>query len=262
MTQTPRKPRRLVAARRALTVGTLAAGLATAAHAAVLTPAEADLPDSYWLAAGDGEEEGEGEATEARLDDDAFLVALGRLEGQLRAATALAGEGDAKGAAALLDRSEDATLAALDARGTDVTEALDALGTALREGHAQAQYDTARDLFETARRETTARAQFRSLITLTREAGKTYGNAVDGTKITDLAAYRAAWGMIQLAKTEAGELAKAGNDRIARAGQGLLDALAFAAPAFTDLQGDGLQPDASLLHGAAGRMELALSKVY
>ena len=35
MTQTPRKPRRLVTARRTLTVGTLAAGLATAAHAAV-----------------------------------------------------------------------------------------------------------------------------------------------------------------------------------------------------------------------------------
>lgn len=275
MSDTPEKPRRLVTARRTLTIGTLAAGLATAAHATIVTPAEADLPDSYWLAAGEGEGEGEGEVegegeaaeqdSSARMDDDAFLVALGQLEGRLFAATALAEDGQADAAAALLDGPAGDVHAALDARGIDgVADALSALDTAIAEGADTVadDYDTARDLFESARRETTARAQFRSLIALTRAAAETYAGAVDGDQITDLAAYQAAWGMIELAKLEAGEMAEANHDRISQAGQGLVDALAFGDPAFTDLQAAGLHPDASLLHGAAGRMDLALSKVY
>ncbi|RYH11320.1 hypothetical protein [Tropicimonas sp. IMCC6043] len=91
-----------------------------------------------------------------------------------------------------------------------------------------------------------------------RQAGGAYAEAVADGAVTDRTEYLEALGFYQAVGAELEALSGAGDANLAEVVAMMQASLEDAAPAFGGLSGEGIAtPDASLIYGAAARMELA-----
>ena len=289
MTERTLKTPRLVTARRvsALT------GLAVLAAAGVISSSEARAQGEgatngrILLAQAEGEGEGEarhdgeGEASasvgaegegegEASVSGDpvtAFLSGLAFMEGHMRAGLALYEQGDLEAAKTHtghpIEEKYDAVGERLEAAGfADLREQISRLATA-----AEAEADVAeieqrfaevRETLEAVREDFSASQQVAGLVDLARIAGAEYAVAVEGGQISNLHEYQDSWGFLRVIETEAKQMAESDDTAVAGVGRALIEQVEATGAAYGDLQGEGaFEMDASILYGAAARMELA-----
>jgi len=288
MTHETQKKRRTVTVRRTLAMGTIAATtLGGAAEAAgKVTPELSEAPDWIQVASAEGEDEGEGEGEAAShgegegegegegggamLAPEAGLIRdLGFMEGHLRAGMALYRTGDLAAANTHMghpiEEKYGAVAEPLAARGLGrLEQELGALAAAAEAGapadEIAAQYDTVLATIDEGRNGISAARNAAGLVALTRVAADEYTVATEGGQVSNLHEYQDSWGFLQVVADEASDLAGSGNPAAARAGKGMLAALEATDAVFGELQGGGdFEMDASVIYGAAARMQLAAS---
>ncbi len=241
--------------------------------------------DAHAEAEGEGEasaspkSEAEGESeggSSDGADDVTFLRDLGFMTGHMRAGMALFQDGDVKAARTHMGHPIKEKFGAVDERLEDIGKAdlradIEALAAATEEGTDPARvrdlFDTVIDkvgsartaaLDETASGTASARTRLLSLAELTRIAAEEYAVGVKGGRIANLHEYQDSWGFLRTVEAEAAELAQDGNAEVAKAATRIAALVSELDAAYGDLQGRGdMTMDASLLHGAAARMELA-----
>lgn len=284
MPPVPKTPRTVTAIRWQGLALFSAASLAAAAPVLADAPHVQTATERLWLAqttteGGEGGEGGESGApitpsdavTQAQADA-AYLASLGFIEGKLRVGTALYLEGEAEMAKPHLTQPADALYADLEpqlaARGiAGFAPELLALAGAVETGAApdavQAAFDAVMARLAMARAaETSPRAAFDAMLLLMRDAADDYAAGVTDGKLTDAHEYQDAWGYVQAVRAMASALTASPDPIIAKACARTLEALAETDAAFAGLAPDGPVPgDATLLQGAAARVELAASKV-
>ena len=250
------------------------------------TKAEAEGEgDAHAEAEGEGEasaspkSEAEGESeggSSDGADDVTFLRDLGFMTGHMRAGMALFQDGDVKAARTHMGHPIKEKFGAVEERLEDIGKAdlradIEALAAATEEGTDPARvrdlFDTVIDkvgsartaaLDEAASGTASARTRLLSLAELTRIAAEEYAVGVKGGRIANLHEYQDSWGFLRTVEAEAAELAQDGNAEVAKAATRIAALVSELDAAYGDLQGRGdMTMDASLLHGAAARMELA-----
>lgn len=210
--------------------------------------------------AAEGGEGGEGGAPATASPGTALLIELGKLEAHLLAAARLYDAGSVNDAMVLAAHPEAEFLPELRRklaeRGiADVTPAADALGEAVAEG---SEIDAALDAAVGAIRGATdaadvgTRERYDAIVQLVRDAAGEYGHAVDNGEVVDPVALEEARGFLgaasALVDTEA-------DGEVGRKTEKLLTG---ARVVFPDKPGGtDFQPDASILWGAAARVEIA-----
>lgn len=284
MHTTTRKTRRVVRARRAVALGTVAVtALVAAAHGQPGAQGDAASSARVILAQSEGGEAagegvsapavggGEGEGGGASLPAEiAFLTDLGFMTGHLRAGMALYEAGVLDEAKTHMghpiEEKYDAVSDTLETRGFGGLRA-QILGLS---GAAEADSDPAevRALFDSvlasvdevrAASPGGVRDQLLSLSALTRIAGEEYavGIAPDGS-VANLHEYQDSWGFMRTVEVEAQRFSRSEEPEIATAGAAVLEQVRATDAAYGDLAGAGISaPDPSILYGAAARMELA-----
>lgn len=223
------------------------------------------------------EAEGESEGGNSDgADDVTFLRDLGFMTGHMRAGMALFQDGDVKAARTHMGHPIKEKFGAVEERLEDIGKAdlradIEALAAATEEGtdpaRVRALFDTVIDkvgsartaaLDEAASGTASARTRLLSLAELTRIAAEEYAVGVEGGRIANLHEYQDSWGFLRTVEAEAAELAQDGNAEVAKAATRIAALVSELDAAYGDLQGQGdMTMDASLLHGAAARMELA-----
>lgn len=276
MTDSPRMPRRVAPnGWTALTLAGAAVGLAISGPVAAAGPGNG--PEKPWLArATEGGEGGEaGEAGAAAGGDEVvdFLTDLGLLEGHLRAGVALYRDGRADQAAPHMTRPQDDSYDELSYHLADFgaegfAEDLTALANAVAGGEPADAVEATlakvlKDIDEArehARAPQAAEAQ--AMVAILRRAADAYGDAVTDGKVAEPEDYQEAWGFVEAARAQAAQMA--GEDDAAEKtfGETALAALDEAREALPDIAPEGLTPgDASILHAAAAKIELAAYKL-
>ena len=281
MSPVPKTPRTVTAIRWQSLALFSAASLAVGAPVLADTPYVQTATERLWLAQAttEGGEGGESGAPATTADagtdaqaDAAYLASLGFIEGKLRVGTALYLDGKADMAKPHLTLPADALYAELEpqlaARGVagfaqELVALSGAVETGAAPGTAQAAFDAVLAKLATARAaETSPRAAFDAMVLLMRDAADDYAAGVTDGRLTDAYEYQDAWGYVQAVRAMASGLTGSPNPVIAKASAKTLEALAETDAAFAGLAPDGPVPgDATLLQGAAARVELAASKV-
>jgi hypothetical protein len=243
-----------------------AAGIAALA-AASLCLAQAPSASASGLEAETG---GEKAATSEALADDAqFLTLLGLVEGHLRVGIELYRQGALEMAKSHMKHPGDELyvdlVPALAARRIEgFAPALEELAAAVEGARpiadADAAFENARGEIDRARAAAGAdlAAKLASVVRLVRTAAEEYAVGVKAGRVADPHEYQDAWGFTQAAKqmmaglspTERGQMGKAYGQVVAE-----LEALDKAWPSLVPPQ--SVASDASLLHAAAARIELA-----
>lgn len=101
-----------------------------------------------------------------------------------------------------------------------------------------------------------------ALVALTRTAAEEYGEGIVDGRVAELHEYQDAWGFLEAAKAELAGFASEEEPEVAEAAAAMRADLAVLEPAFPGLvPEDGIETDASLIHGAAARMEIAARRV-
>jgi hypothetical protein len=251
---------------------------ASVSDAAVYQASTADMNEgegeggSAQAVAGEGEGEGEGEgarSVDIATDDAAYLTRLGLIRGHLKAGYTLYGQGHADMAATHMKHPRDELYAglvpAIEQRGgAPFDGALSALATAVEENRSQDEVDAAYEALVDAIRAAEAVAEptlseaLYGVVGLLRTAGEEYAIGVDNGQLVNAHEYQDAWGFTQIARARLDELSadlrEQAPDTVARARsvvESLMDLWPELAP------GDTVDGDASRLHGAAARVELA-----
>ncbi|MEQ9259110.1 MAG: hypothetical protein RIG84_08420 [Roseovarius sp.] len=293
------KPRRVVQARRSLALTTLAVTVAGSSAVALATvPFDADAPARYLLASGEGEGEeatpekaesgegegeeegarasgegeGEGEGEGASLDPTTALMRdLGFMEGHLRAGMALYEAGELAAAKTHMGhpiKEKYAAVAApLEALGLDRLKNEIALLAEAAEAEAPIAelaplHGRVAQTIAEARQGVPLEKRMAGLVALTRIAGDEYSVATEGGQISNLHEYQDSWGFLRIVEEQVAALAETGDAAEAAAAERMLSALEATDDAFGDLQGGGtFEKDASLIYGAAARMQLAAARL-
>ncbi len=240
--------------------------LAGAAAGVAAMPAHAAdtvaLPDTtLWLAQAEGGEGGEGGAPADASRGAAILIELGKLEAHLLAAERLYYAGAGAEAQALAAHPEAEFLPELRERLAaaglpDPTPQVDALIEALGSGDG---VEAAVDLSLSAIREAqllsgaSARDRYDAIEVLVRDAGGEYAHAVERGEVVDLIALEETRGFLDAA------LALVPQDEVGEKVMGLIQGARIVFP--DNATGGAFTPDASILHGAAARIEIAAIKV-
>lgn len=266
--ETSRQPARIVQPRRwgALALAGVAAlgvGPGTfAGPAAAQTAAVAP-------AAGEGGEGGEGGTSSAAGTDEAYLEALGQIDGHLHAAMALYREGRIALAADHIDSPDSDAYVVLSSEIAEhghegFAKELAALDIAADESAPLPQVE-----------ETYARLRARidalwqkadaepgllmmALSALIRGAAEDYAVGVQAGAVVDLGEYQDALGYVEVARAQLSRLTTSSDQKVLAAAKKGLAALDTLAPAFDGSVPDGaLGGDAGLLYAAAAQIELA-----
>ena len=223
--------------------------------------------------AGEGGESGESGALTGIDPDAAYITRLGLVEGHLIAAQALYARGMTDAAIALSGHPEaemmDEVRETLEERGApDFSDALDNVGMTMAEGVPPAQITDAmaRLHAEIVAAEEAAdpspRTRFEAILALTRAAANGYEGALDDGAVEDVFGYHESFGFISVARSMATELATAEDPEVAEAAGRVLTALDQTEAAYGDMISAELTAgDASLLHGAAAKVEIASLRV-
>lgn len=263
------KTRREVAARRTVALGaamaTVAAGVATAGTGAA---DGASAPERVWLAQAAG---GEGEGAVTLAPDLALLRDLGLLDGQLRIGIALVSAGDPVAAAGfqgpeLVDRIA-AVAGPVEARGLvrlsgDLALLADAASKGAPVTETASLAEVVLAALDEARATTTPRDQLLALAEITRAAAGEYQVATGDGAVIALDKYRESLGFLMAVAAQADGLAASPDPAVAEAAQKVQGQVALAETVYGGLDGPGdAGIDASLLYGAAARMELAALRV-
>lgn len=281
------RPRRMVTARRSLNLGTLAAALAgSAASAAVTLPADLALRDvarlttalpgdagaRVLMTASERGEGGEGEGEGRAVDPGTALMRdLGFIEGHLRAGMALYEAGDLKAARTHMGHPIKEKYAAVaeaaEASGHGRLRAeIVALADAAEAGAEMAAltplFGTVRATIEEMRAAQPVRTQVAGLIALTRIAGEEYESGLTDGRIEDLHEYQDSWGFLQVVAAELDEMAAGADADAAGVAARMRENLAATEAIYGDLEAKGeFEPAASVIFGAAARMELAAARL-
>lgn len=274
-TPTPSKTRRLIVARRTIALGTTLATAAlgsTAIAAPILSKPDSFLQNQVQLVQQTQTDAplttgGEGEGAVPEDPAVVLLRDLGRIDGHLRAGVALIELGDRSAAQShlMLVEVEDFNAAAnqLAARGyAGFDEQLASLDEAAK---AEQPLATLRPVIEDIRAtrnalrgDLSASQQASALVSLTRYAAERYGIGTQGGAISNLTEYQNSWGFLRAVEAQATTMSQSTDTAVATAGTKILGHLAATAPAFGDMQGQGVTDmRASLIYGAAARIELA-----
>jgi len=212
---------------------------------------------------------GEGEGGQAMVGDVDFLRDLGYLTGRLRVGLALAKEGDRTAARAHMGQpiagkyemvAERAKELGLDELRGDFAALSAATEADAPVAELERLYDKVMAGVDVAAAASPSDAHDRllALAELARIAAGDYSAAVEDAAISDLGEYQDAWGFVETIRVTAGHLAASDDARVAEAAQRIVGLASSMAPAFGDLQGNGIaELDPSLLYAAAARMELA-----
>lgn len=219
---------------------------------------------------GKGEGEGEGAASvDIRTDDPAYLTRLGLIRGHLMVGYTLYAQGHSDMARTHMKHPRDELYAGLlpaieQREGEAFDEALTALATAVESGAAQAEVDAAYEALMEAIRDaedaadTTLSEALLSVVGLLRTAGEEYAIGVRDGQLVNAHEYQDAWGFTQIAakRLEAlpADLRAESPETVGRI-QTLIADLSDLWPELAP--GDTVDGDASRLHGAAARVELA-----
>ncbi len=268
---------RIVIARRISAV----TGLAALAAAGVVSSSEAQTEgegvaaESILLAQAEGEGEasaggeGEGEGAASMDPDTAFLSGLAFMEGHMRAGLTLYEQGDLEAAKTHMghpiEEKYDAVAERLAEAGFDTLKEQVSDLAAAAEAEAEYEeieqrYEAVRETLEAVRAGFSPAQQIVGLIDLTRVAGEEYAVAVGGGELSNLHEYQDSWGFLRVVETEAQELAESDDTQVAEVGRSLLEQVEATGAAYGDLQGQGAyEMDASIIYGAAARMQLASS---
>lgn len=279
---------RSVRARRWIALSTVAAaGLAVGAPAAATPLADSDEAAAKARAAfsaaplqvaasdqasegGEGGEGGEAGAARPGDEDAQFLADLAFVEGHLRAGVALYEAGAAEMAKTHMKHPEDEIYAdlrpQLDSRGAEQFDSeLAELAAAVEGG---ASVDEAKEVFEEVEHEIEeARervgggeaARLKAIVLVVREAAAEYHAGVQDGKVVETHEYQDAWGFVQAARAIAHELEDSSRPEVQEAVAKFQEQFEAIAPAFPTLvpTAETEAADASVLFGAAARMELA-----
>ncbi len=272
MTTDAKKSRRVVRARRSVTLGTLAVAVAGASvgHAAAITP---DVPDGVnWVIPASSEGEGEGEGEGVTLDPEVTLIRdLGFMQGHIRAGLTLYEAGDLAAAKTHMghpiEEKYAAVAAALEARGLGRLK--DELSELARAAEAEAPMADIRPLYtrvvatiDAAREAVPAAMHVAGLVALVRVAGDEYSMAVEAGEISNLHEYQDSWGFLQVVDDQLARLAEGREEKAAKAFDKMQAALDATDAVYGDIQGAGsFEHDPSVIYGAAARMELAAARL-
>jgi len=276
-----RQPRR-VRARRLIALGTAAATGLVAAEAIALDRAmpHGDAGGDWRVtqlttSVGEGGEGGEsGGADKARDDDARFLADLGLIEGHLRVGIALYEAGEVAMAETHMKHPGDEIytnlVPHLQERGAEgFSGELAELAGAVEGGAPVAK---AREVFgevlheiEEARERAGGGGKSRlgAIVIMTRVAADEYAVGVVDGQLANLHEYQDAWGFLQAARGMADELCEMDDQAVREAAETILAQVAETEAAFLGIAPSGMLPaaGASILYGAAARMELASLKV-
>ncbi len=233
--------------------------------------------------AGEGEggegEGGEGEGGEAAsadlaTDDVAYLSQLGLVRGHLLVGVELYKEGAAEMAVTHMKHPGDELYAdlepALAARGSEgFAEELERLATLVENGAPVAEVVEAHEALEAAIASAESAAGEISLperlavaVELVKVAAEEYGIGVKDGKLANAHEYQDAYGFVQIAGRELEQASGSGGAEAKEVIAEMRKQLATLTPAWPSLvPPDSLETDASLLYGAAARMELAANRL-
>jgi len=219
---------------------------------------------------GDGESQGEGEAgvPDLAADDVAFLKRLGLIRGHLYVGQKLYREGRVDMARTHIKHPRDELYAglvpAINARGaSSFDQALSGLAEALESDAGIEAVETAWETLDESIREietsvdATTAQQLLAVARMSRTAAEEYAIGVVNGRLDNAHEYQDAWGFVQVARLRLDRLSGANDDEIRaieRAGKALADLNRLWPGLAPEGMVDG---DASLLHGAAARIELA-----
>lgn len=275
MTKTPHSIR-TVSARpwTTLTLAGTALGLAfgTADAGAGAQPFHVKQPGGIWLAAGEGGEGGEGgEAGAALIDDEAvmILVALGQVEGHLRAGVALYEAGDTAGAASHMKHPKDEIYEYIAGEiaehgGEAFADQLSALSAAVEGG---ADTESVRAAFAAVLKEIDENREHftagpadtaKAIEGLLRVAADEYGEGVKAGTIAELHEYQDAWGFVATARIWAAELGESTEQAVQAVGTKSVAAIDGLAAFLPEVSPQAALPaDDGALLAVAAQVELA-----
>ncbi len=211
---------------------------------------------------------GEGEGASGLPGDVSFLRNLGFLSGHLRVGLALLKAKDASAARIHMNHP-------IEEKYAEVADELNKLGFGDLKGDLLAlskATDAGRPLPEIEKLYNTAIARIdaasaavhtdgkdrlMALVELGRVAAGDYAAGVDNGMIVDLAEYQDSWGFIEAVKAETNALANSEEADLKAAALKFQELLNGLAPAYGDLQGNGIKEyDPSLIYSAMARMEI------
>lgn len=221
---------------------------------------------------GEGGEGGERGAVAGNPEAD-YLAALGLIEGHLRAALALTEAEQQEMARTHAKHPGDEIYGdlrpGLDAHGAAPFDAeletlADALGSGAPLAEVRAAHAVVVERIAEAREHAAggASARLDAAVQLARIAAEEYQIGVQDGEIANLHEYQDAWGFLQIARDELGQVADGGDQAAAYAAEQMLTQLGTTDPLFPAIVPEGrIEADPSLLWGAAARMEIAALKV-
>lgn len=221
------------------------------------TSAEAEGEgDAVVAAPPEGEAEGGGAGPEAGVIQSRELL---EVDGLLRAAIALRDAGETEAADAMIEEAAEKAEHDLSAPLADTLyAAIKALkGSGAAPVFAPVQDEIAQELAAAAPRD-----HLTALPMALRAAAELYGAAISDGAVSDKGKYLEAYGLFGAVRADVEALAAGGEGAVAALAGEMLAQVDAAAPAFGGPDGTGIAtPEASLLYGAAARMELAALKL-
>lgn len=212
--------------------------------------------DAVVAAPPEGEAEGGGAGPEAGVIQSRELL---EVDGLLRAAIALRDAGETEAADAMIEEAAEKAEHDLSAPLADTLyAAIKALkGTGAAPGFAPVQDEIAQELAAAAPRD-----HLTALPMALRAAAELYGAAISDGAVSDKGKYLEAYGLFGAVRADVEALAAGGEGAVAALAGEMLAQVDAAAPAFGGPDGTGIAtPEASLLYGAAARIELAALKL-
>jgi hypothetical protein len=219
-----------------------------------------------WAQSTEGGEGGEGAAVAALDTQVAFLAELGLFEATHRIVAALYAEGAEDTARDHLEASHHAYYEDLEDRLTarnlpGFKDAAEAFAVAIRSGATPETVATAADAvfagLAAAHNGATPADEMKAAETLVRIAFDDFSAGVADGVVDAPQEYRDAWGFVEVARGSMAILAASDDTTVAGAGTAALAALTPAAALFPGLNAQTVPNDASILAGAAARIEIA-----
>lgn len=267
--ETRRQPVRTVQPRRwgALALaGAAALGVGSVVPAG---PAPAQTAATVAPAADEGGEGGESGTVSAAGTDEAYLEALGEIDGHLHAAMALYREGRFALAADHIDSPDSDAYVILSSEIAEhghmgFAEELAALDIAADQSAPLPQVEEAYAKLRAKidllwqKADADPGLLMMALSALIRGAAQDYAVGVQAGAITDLGEYQDALGYVEVARAQLSRLATSADPKVLAAAKKGLAALDTLAPAFDGMVPEGmLAGDAGLAYAAAAQIELA-----
>jgi hypothetical protein len=245
-----------------------AVATATAAHAgASQIPLNSDAfpivrqDTPLILAAGEGEGGGE-----HSYDEADYLSALGQVEGHLTVGVALYAMGEAEQAKTHMKHPEDELYGDLkpefEEKGlpgfaAELTALAEAVNSGAAEADVQAKFDAVIAAIDAHAKPSSAHERAEAVTKLVRKAGEEYDEGVKDGAVIEAHEYQDAYGFVEAAKRLAASASDAEKAEYGTQFEEIAGYLNGLDKAWPDISGkSGVETDASLLAGAAARIEL------